>query len=90
MLHQLYLWWHVRIRREPQMQIYGVRRGQVEEIVHQAGAMLVDVQENTSAGPDWTSARYCVAAPASEARLPKRGRIRTRAAPPPSQAAVGE
>ena len=90
MLRQLYLWWRVRIRREPQMQIYGVRRGQVEEIVHQAGATLVDVQENNSAGPDWTSARYCVAAPASGARLPKRRRIKTRAAPPQSQAAVGE
>lgn len=49
------------LRKSPIMDMYGTPPRKVFELVADAGARVLDSQENQHAGPGWTSYRYCVA-----------------------------
>jgi SAM-dependent methyltransferase len=44
----------------PQIEMYGVPRDEVLEILTAAGGSVVDVKEDNSGGPEWLSFNYCV------------------------------
>ncbi len=50
----------LRYGDQPIMEMYGVPRWQVERLLADCGARVVDVQPDTSADALWTSYRYCV------------------------------
>jgi ubiquinone/menaquinone biosynthesis C-methylase UbiE len=43
----------------PKMEMHGVERQAVIEILESAGAMVVEVIQDGAPGPDWYSHRYC-------------------------------
>lgn len=45
---------------KPRMEMHGIRRPLVLDIIRKAGAHLVDIQEDHSAGAEWLSYRYWV------------------------------
>lgn len=45
--------------RRPIMVMHGVRRESVVGVVQRAGARIIDIREDQSAGSDWQSYRYC-------------------------------
>jgi SAM-dependent methyltransferase len=47
----------------PRIEMYGVPRKQVIDIVTEAGGSMIDVRENLMAGLEWTSFSYCVTKP---------------------------
>jgi 2-polyprenyl-3-methyl-5-hydroxy-6-metoxy-1,4-benzoquinol methylase len=49
-----------RLRRKPRMDMFGTPPERVRELVAAAGGQVIEVQENTHAGPGWTSHRYAV------------------------------
>ncbi len=62
-LHNLRLRWIYRLRilrNAPIIPMHGIARAEVEKLLQDAGARLVDAQPDTSAGPQWVSYRYCV------------------------------
>ncbi len=46
--------------QEPRMEMYGIPRDEVTRFLTDHGGRLIDVTENKSGGPSWTSFRYCV------------------------------
>jgi hypothetical protein len=44
----------------PRIEMYGVKRRSVEELVAATGAEVVDVLEDGKAGRGWVSLRHCV------------------------------
>ncbi len=46
--------------QEPRMEMYGIPRDEVILFLSDHGGRLLDVTENKSGGPSWTSFRYCV------------------------------
>jgi ubiquinone/menaquinone biosynthesis C-methylase UbiE len=46
--------------QEPRMEMYGIPRDEVTRFLTDHGGRLLDVTENKSGGPSWTSFRYCV------------------------------
>ena len=46
--------------REPRMEMYGIPRDEVTRFLTDHGGHLLDVTENKSGGPSWTSFRYCI------------------------------
>jgi ubiquinone/menaquinone biosynthesis C-methylase UbiE len=46
--------------REPEMEMYGVPRKEVEHLLEASAAILLDVRESKSAGPTWKGFQYCV------------------------------
>jgi len=44
----------------PRIEIHGMPRGEVEQLIQAAKGRVLDVQENDLAGPDWTSFMYFV------------------------------
>jgi len=45
---------------EPIMEMHGVPRLEVEQLIRDGGGKVIDVQEFQVAGPQWMSYRYCV------------------------------
>jgi SAM-dependent methyltransferase len=46
--------------REPEMEMHGVPRSEVERLLEANAAILLDVRESKSAGPNWKSFQYCI------------------------------
>jgi SAM-dependent methyltransferase len=47
-------------RNDPVMEMYGIRREEVERFLKSSGGIIVQVCENRDAGPGWQSFRYFV------------------------------
>jgi trans-aconitate methyltransferase len=45
---------------QPWMDMYGISKAEVLALLESAGTRVLDVRENTAAGPEWTSYRYAV------------------------------
>jgi ubiquinone/menaquinone biosynthesis C-methylase UbiE len=45
---------------EPIIEMYGVPKQEVLDIIATSGGLVVDLQEDLNAGAEWTSFRYCV------------------------------
>ncbi len=52
-----------RLRYGNPIEMYGIPRGEIESLLRESGAIVVDVSEEASAGAGWTSFRYCVRKP---------------------------
>jgi ubiquinone/menaquinone biosynthesis C-methylase UbiE len=46
--------------RQPEMEMYGIPRNEVEHFLEASAATLVDVRESNTAGPNWKGFQYCV------------------------------
>ncbi len=47
-------------KEEPIIPMHGIVRSDVESLINSAGADIVEVKPDSSAGPQWISFRYCV------------------------------
>ena len=59
-LRGAYLLWQRTLRRRPVMDLFATPLEDVKALVVAAGGEVVNVQENTRAGPGWVSYLYCV------------------------------
>ena len=55
-----------RIRFKPIIEMHGIPRKKVEELIRNSGGNIIRVVEDFSAGPGWNSFRYCAEKPTSE------------------------
>jgi SAM-dependent methyltransferase len=46
--------------QEPEMEMYGVPRSEIEGLVKATSAILLDIRESKSAGPNWKAFQYCI------------------------------
>jgi len=53
-------WYRVMHGRRPRIEMFRIRRNDVVKFLEDHGARIVDVVEDTSAGKEWVSFRYCV------------------------------
>ena len=42
------------------VEMHGIKKGLVEQVIRESGARIVDVVRDDKAGPNWISLRYCV------------------------------
>jgi len=59
---------HRRLRQGHAIDMYGMPREEVVELLEARGAAVVEVAEETSAGATWPSLRYCAMRPRGEMR----------------------